>query len=239
MTTTIFIGLENNVEGRSLAWALDYPGCFAYGQDEGEAIVRFAPAFVGYKHWVERHASGPAWLAGLQDLDFRLAEVWNTYQINEAYQVVAQGYEVNAWFRHDWQPLTAEEIDQGLQLLRWSRQDLIELAGEIPPEKMDVKKEGERWSIYGILRHVGGAEWWYLNRLGLTDLTRDDLPDDAFERLVLVRARLEEVLPTLAGRQDLVRGKEGEFWSPRKLLRRAIWHERDHWMHISRLLLEA
>ena len=28
---------------------------------------------------------------------------------------------------------------------------------------------------------------------------------------------------------------EGEFWSPRKLLRRAVWHERDHTVHIRKL----
>lgn len=239
MPTTIYIGLENNIEGRSLAWALDYPGCFAYGQDEGEAIVRFAPAFVSYKDWVARHANGLAWLAGLQELDFRLAEVWNTYQIDENYQVVPAGYEVNAWFRHDWRPLSDEDVERGLQLLRWSRQDLLELVDEIPPEQMDVKKEGERWSIAGILGHVGGAEWWYLSRLGLAGMSRAELPRDWRERMEVVRARLEAILPTLAGREDLVRGIDGEFWSPRKLLRRAIWHERDHWMHISRLLLEA
>jgi hypothetical protein len=30
-------------------------------------------------------------------------------------------------------------------------------------------------------------------------------------------------------------GLEGEFWSPRKLLRRAVWHERDHSQHIRQL----
>ncbi len=29
--------------------------------------------------------------------------------------------------------------------------------------------------------------------------------------------------------------KQGEFWSPRKLLRRAIWHELDHVGHIANL----
>lgn len=237
--TTISIGLENNIEGRSLAWALDYPGCFAYGQDEGEAIVGFPAAFISYKDWVSRHARGPAWLADLQALSFSLADVWNVYQIDGNYKVASEGYEINAWFRHDWQPLSAEEIERGLTLLRWSRQDLLDLANEIPPEQMEVKKEGERWNINGILRHVANAEWWYLNRLDLAGMTRDELPDDWRERLEVVRARLEVVLPTLTGREDLVCGIEGEFWSPRKLLRRAVWHERDHWMHISRLVLEA
>lgn len=31
---------------------------------------------------------------------------------------------------------------------------------------------------------------------------------------------------------SLENGVEGEFWSPRKLLRRAVWHARDHTAHI-------
>jgi hypothetical protein len=36
----------------------------------------------------------------------------------------------------------------------------------------------------------------------------------------------------------LVTGKDGTFWSPRKVLRRAAWHEVDHINHIFRLLNE-
>jgi hypothetical protein len=28
----------------------------------------------------------------------------------------------------------------------------------------------------------------------------------------------------------------GEFWSPRKMLRRAVWHERDHTFHTNKLI---
>ncbi|MCJ7659303.1 MAG: hypothetical protein MUO67_09160 [Anaerolineales bacterium] len=31
-------------------------------------------------------------------------------------------------------------------------------------------------------------------------------------------------------------GVGGEFWSPHKLLRRSVWHERDHIAHIQALL---
>ena len=37
------MGVENNIEGRSLAWALEHPGCFAYGPD-GEAALEALPA---------------------------------------------------------------------------------------------------------------------------------------------------------------------------------------------------
>jgi len=53
--------------------------------------------------------------------------------------------------------------------------------------------------------------------------------------LAAVRTQLEKVLPDLEG-VDLVRGVQGEIWSPRKLLRRAIWHELDHIEHIRKLL---
>jgi len=50
-----------------------------------------------------------------------------------------------------------------------------------------------------------------------------------------VRANLLEILPGLAGSSRVV-GVSGEFWSPRKLLRRAVWHEYDHIAHIRKLL---
>ncbi len=53
--------------------------------------------------------------------------------------------------------------------------------------------------------------------------------------LALVRSRLEQALPGLEG-VEMVRGRSGELWSPRKMLRRAAWHERDHIEHIGKLL---
>jgi hypothetical protein len=50
-----------------------------------------------------------------------------------------------------------------------------------------------------------------------------------------VRSNLEYILPGLAG-STLVVGMSGEFWSPRKVLRRAVWHELDHIAHIRKLL---
>ncbi len=33
-----------------------------------------------------------------------------------------------------------------------------------------------------------------------------------------------------------VAGLDGELWSPRKVLRRTLWHERDHTGHIRKLI---
>ena len=231
--TRIRVGLELNYEGRALAWAVDYPGCFAYGEEGPQAIIALAPALVRYQQWANRH-SGEA-LIDLGDFDLRLVDTWTVYSMDDSYEETEEGYAVNAWFKSDWKPLSAGEIERGLAVLRWSRADLLALAGELSPDQLDTKHPGERWSIRGILRHIANAEWWYLDRLGLAGIAIDSLPADTFERLAAVRARLEAVLPGLPG-QERVLGKEGEFWSPRKLLRRAACHEVNHYQHILKLL---
>ncbi len=232
----IQVGLENNNEGRSLAWALDYPGCFAYGADGPEALLNVPRAVLRYADWIGSHHEN-SWLASLGDFDVRLVETWDCYNIDENFDVVPAGdtYEVNAWFRHDWKPLSEVEVRRGLMLLDWSRADLLASVAELTPQQLDKEYPGERWPINGILNHIGGAEWWYLDRLDLAGIPRDQVSKVPAERLEMVRSRLKEVLPSLVGSKVVV-GKAGEFWSPRKLLRRALWHELDHIGHIQKLL---
>lgn len=229
-------GLELNYEGRVLAWALDHPGCFTYGGDDVEALLLLPQSYIAYQHWVNFKAGEKSWLREDQDVDVRLLESFKIYSINENYEVTGEdGYSVNAWFQNDWLPLKEDEVEQGLMLMEWSRKDFLDLLAGISDELREKKFAGERWDILGIVKHIGGAEWWYLDRLGLTDLTRNDVPKDPFERLDVIREQVKNVLPGLIGK-DLVLGKEGEFWSPRKLLRRVLWHEKDHIHHIYKLI---
>jgi hypothetical protein len=228
------VGVENDIEGRSLAWALEHPGCFAYGVDAPSALIAIVPAFLEYVAWVNRNAQ-TSWLTDVAGVDVRLVEVWEVYRINEHYERVAEGgYEVNAWFQEDWKPLTRLEVRRGLQMLQWSRAELLNRVRSLTTEQLERRAPGERWSIRDILQHIAGAEWWYLDRLDLAGMSRAALPADPFERLEVVRRRLEEVLTQLEGVERVV-GKQGEWWSPRKLLRRALWHERDHVEHIGKL----
>jgi hypothetical protein len=233
----IRIGLENNFEGRSLAWALEQPGCFAYGASGPDAIIAMGQAIPAYVSWIAIH-TGSAWFDP-HEIDIRLVQIWECYSIDENYQKVPSSTEnsseINAWFLDDWVPLSTKDIDHAILMLSWSRADLLALINGFSEKQLETKLEGERWSIRGILNHVGGAEWWYLDRLGLANCTRSELQQDPIERLKVQRARLNEILPTLAG-VNLVVGKAGEFWSPRKLVRRSLWHEIDHIRHILGLL---
>jgi len=229
------IGLENGTEGRSQAWVLGHPGCFAYGRDGSAALEAVPKAIQDYRLWIAAHTS-EVWFAEneFKSNAYRLDETWECYSISSDYELVQDGYEVNAWFRHDWKSLNAEDLRRGLLLLMWGRAQLLETVKDLNAATLERTYPGERWSIAGILKHIGGAEWWYQDRLGLA-FERQAVPEEPFTRLEKVRAYLVEILPGLLGSTKVV-GVSGEFWSPRKLLRRAVWHEYDHIAHIRKLL---
>jgi uncharacterized damage-inducible protein DinB len=229
-------GIENNNEGRSVAWALEHPGCYAYGINAGGAILNLESALSKYAGWILHH-DVRTWLSfSDNDIEFDVNGVWDVYAINDDLDKVgeADGYAVNAFFPYDWKPLNGIEIKHAVRLLSWTREDLLKTIQGVSQEEMDATYAGERWSITGILGHISGAEWWYMDRLGLA-LPKNELPEEPLARLKKVREHFLGVLPGLSGVKKVV-GLEGEFWSPRKLLRRVLWHERDHTEHITKLL---
>lgn len=229
------VGIENNTEGGSIAWVLNHPGCFAHGANSDLAQRNLPAAAQNYLDWISKNDPDP-WLTP-GDFEVRVEATWQAYQINEDFELVEEGYEINAWFLHDWKPLTEEDIQRGLKMLAWSRADMLEIVKDLSAESLSQRYPEERWSIAGILKHTGGAEWWYLNRLGLA-FPRPEVPADPFERLEKVRSHLVKVLPDLIASRQVV-GIDGEFWSPRKMLRRALWHEKDHTEHIKKLLTNS
>ncbi len=230
------VGLENNVEERRfLAYALDFPGAFSYGQDESEALIRLPKALLEYDKWIRDHTSD-SWIA-LVNLDIRVIDRFTTYNINENYEIVpaGMGYGVNAWFLDDWRPLTAEEIEHALQIFHWQRDELLAGLSTLTQEVREMDRPGQRWSINEIADHIANAELWYLSRLDLTDLQRKDLPPITEDRLAKTSILVEQLFPTFEGVTN-VRGTDGEFWSYRKIVRRTLWHQRDHIEHIKQLV---
>lgn len=228
------VGIENNNEGiRTVAWALEHPGCYAYGENGEKAMAALPGAIRTYSQWIAQHE--PTWLK-VENIELEVEGVWDNYYVDEDLDRVAHAngnYMVDSWFQHDWKPLTADDIERSLKLLAWSRTDLLKLVQRLPTQKLDQTYPGERRSINGILEHVGSSEWWYMDRLGKAFAKRQ-LPKTPMERLEKVRAAFLKLLPKLEG-VSMVVGLGGEFWSPRKVLRRAVWHERDHTVHIRKL----
>jgi hypothetical protein len=231
----IRIGIENNIEGRTLAWALDYPGCFAYGLDEAEALIRLPHALIRYEIWIKDHTSDP-WV-DFSTLDLRVLERFNTFNLNDDYQQVpdGEGYEINAWFIDDWRPLTEQEISRALTIFHWQREELLAGLSTLDPHVLEVDRPGQRWNIWGIVKHISNAELWYLRRLSLSDMDRSDLLSDPIERLSQTADLIDSIFPTFIEKVK-VTGIDGEIWSYRKIIRRTLWHQRDHIEHIKALV---
>jgi hypothetical protein len=232
----IQVGIENNNEGRSIAWALEHPGCYAYGINANAAALNLESALEKYAGWILRHET-QTWLTFSPDeIEFVINGTWDVYYINDDLDKIGEtdGFSIESFFPYDWKPLTAAEIKHGLDMLSWSRDDLLKTVRGLSPAKLDATYPGERWSINGILGHIGGAEWWYLDRLGLA-FPKEQVPEEPLARLEIVRKALNTVLFKFEGVKRVI-GADGEFWSPRKILRRALWHERDHIEHIRKLV---
>jgi hypothetical protein len=231
----IRVAVENNIEGRSMANALDLPGCFAYGSEETEALIRMPQAVIAFKTWLDGYTAD-SWLKKLTDFDIRLIETFKAYKVDDAFQPDENGkLEINAWFHDDWRPLTELEITRGLQVVAWAHNDVLEMTASLTPAQLDRTYPDERWSIRGVMGHIANAEWWYQDRLNLACVERKALPEDVFEKMQLTLANLQGILPKTTG-VEMVRGRSGEIWSPRKVLRRSCWHALDHCQHIHQLI---
>ena len=230
------IGIENNNDGRTIAWALEHPGCFSYGADAAEGLANFPSAARLYSNWLT--SNGGDWLKLVDDPLPENEETFDVTFVDQDFEFAepGRGSMVESFFRYDWKPLTATDIERLLKLLAWSRRDLLSLVRGLSPEQLTRQHPGERWDINGILRHIGSAEWWYQERIGFPFPTREeDLPVEPLGVLEMVRAHLLDLLPKLQGLHRVI-GLEGELWSPRKAMRRTVWHERDHTEHIRKLI---
>ncbi|MBN1430996.1 MAG: hypothetical protein JXB07_21685 [Anaerolineae bacterium] len=220
------LGIEDIKPDYWIAWVFELPGCYSTGKTRAEAISQAGASIAGYQRWLSRHWPERAF----EDpyIDVHVVEVFKSVQ-------TGQGYIAHAFFEDDRIPLSSEEGEYVRRLLACSRSDLLDLVETVSPARRAETIDGEDFgSIDDILRHIGSEEWWYLDRLDVA-CTERDLPDEPLARLANVRAQLLACLPDLVGTEHTA-WVDGEGWSARKLIRRVLWHERDHTQSIAKLL---
>jgi hypothetical protein len=205
------------MEGRWIAHVPALLGCFHSSDRQDEALAGLPAAISRYFAWRNEH--GDQLSASSDRGNIAVDEVHRAW-------MSAPDNEVNAFFAADATPLTAEDASLALRLLEWSRADLLAGVVNLTLTQMERILPGESWSARGILLHVGVAEWWYADQIG-HKYPRQSVPDDPMERLGMTREQLRSAILQLVGVSRYVE-ENGELWSPRKVIRRATWHERDH-----------
>ncbi|MEL7637972.1 MAG: hypothetical protein AAGU03_09545, partial [Anaerolineaceae bacterium] len=144
----IRVGMEEDPGKRYTAWALDFPGCFANGNDQAEALLALPRKLLEFDYWVRLHTDQP-WFH-LDGLDMHIDETYKVARVN----LQGEEYEINAFFRDDLRPLTDRDVDQALQVLHWQQEELLAGLEFVNEDRLNQIEVGQRWSILGIVRHL-------------------------------------------------------------------------------------
>lgn len=222
------LAVEDMEPDHWIAWVLDLPACFSSAKTQSEAVAHAPERIAAYYTWRTSHDHSLPVIN--EPVEVEIVETFYSFASDEDPE-----YLVNAFFEDDHRPLTYCDIETARRLFQWTRQDLLNVVLQIMPEQYNKPIVGElRGSIAGLLKHVAGAENWYFDQFGM-GLNRSQLPDDPLEMLKTVRANTQAQLVKLIGDERITKECD-ELWTARKIVRRALWHERDHTQHIAQLL---
>ncbi len=224
------LAVEDIEPNHWLAWLLDLPACFSSAQTQVDAIAHAPECVSAYYSWLSSHDRSLPVIA--EPIETEIVETFHSFASTQDSE-----YLVNAFFDDDRRPLQYWDVELALRLLQWTRQDLLQVLQPAPQEQLSKPIAGEVCgSIAGIIKHIAGAENWYFHRLDLA-LDKTQLPDDPLAMLQVVRGNTRAQLVKLIGNGQITK-RSDELWSARKIVRRTLWHERDHTRHIERLLVD-
>jgi predicted RNase H-like HicB family nuclease/uncharacterized damage-inducible protein DinB len=135
-------------------------------------------------------------------------------------------------FLTDYDILHPNEMETLFRWMAISRQELMDLVKSLPEGALGWKADEETPSIRDILCHMAESDLWYTDRL-------KQWPEAPLFRLAATRGVALERLRALSDEElGRVTVHEGQEWTPRKIVRRMLEHEREHIAQL-RQLLEA
>jgi predicted RNase H-like HicB family nuclease/uncharacterized damage-inducible protein DinB len=125
-------------------------------------------------------------------------------------------------FLTDYDTLRPNEMDTLLRWMAISRQELMDLVKSLPEAALDWTPEGETRTLREVLNHLAEADLRYTDRL-------KQWPEAPLYRLAATRGvALERLRALTEAERASVTLHTGEEWTPRKVIRRMLEHEREH-----------
>lgn len=236
--TTYQVYLETAVSG-SMAHILSLPGCTAFGRTERMAMKNLGQIVKIHLNWLRSY-----------QFEVRLPKRF-IFEIIERKEGTTPWFSGSAaaLFLPDLIPPTKAGIREYVQLLKFSRSDLLKLVTRLSEEVLDFRLKKRR-TIRQVLNHIANAEWWYLSRIDnwkeLYSIPEKVAKEDVLKRMQNIRRLAYEILPRLSGSQyhqiviptTYCNRRLNEPWTAGKVLRRFIEHEREHYLNIQDMLAE-
>jgi len=125
-------------------------------------------------------------------------------------------------FLTDYDTLHSNEMETLFRWMAISRQELMDLVKSLPEDAWSWKPGDDTPSIHDILCHMAESDLWYTDRL-------KQWPEAPLFRLAATRGVALERLRALSEAElGRVTIHEGDEWTPRKVMRRMLEHEREH-----------
>ena len=227
--------LEAGADGRAMAHVLHLPGCTAAAETREAALTAVPIAIQGYLTWLGTHG---------EDADGETGEI-EVVEESHGFGPFDPGDRA-ALFGPDREPLAREELERLFRLMGYSRRDLLALIAGVP-DGLLCEEYTTGWSVERILRHIGGAEIWYVTRIDqdwhLPGYEEHRVRDTALDWLEWTRQsamrRLGELYPHERSQvfcPSRYTDHPDELWTARKVFRRFLEHEREHTAQIEAIL---
>ncbi len=219
------VALEVGEDGWCMAQVPELPGCFTKAPTQEEALGLLPAEIADYLQWLRD--CGEKAPPKNEPIEVKVME---TFHIpNE----VAKGA-TSAAFTHDLKPLTKKELEWYLRLLLHSRSRLVAYLEKLEKEfggwgeeffkLLRWRPSEESRSILENVYHIFTAEAWYLARLA-KEPVKDWEHYEVLRQLTIDRLRR---LTPEERRQKSTHPSGAQVWTARKVMRRALWHERYH-----------
>jgi predicted RNase H-like HicB family nuclease/uncharacterized damage-inducible protein DinB len=133
-------------------------------------------------------------------------------------------------FLTDYDTLRPNEMETLFRWMAISRQELMDLVKDLPEEALDWKQADDAMPIREILCHLAESDLWYTDRL-------KQWPQAPIFRLAAARGiALERLRDLTEDQRATITSYDGQEWTPRKIMRRMLEHEREHIREIRDLL---
>lgn len=210
----------------------DRPGCWVFGRTSDSVLRKVRVAAEEWSDWLGSHGEE------VRPVTRLLVEPTEVLRVN--YNPALAG-KPEPLFWSEVPPVSSRDIKRVVQLMEYSRNDLLELTSSLDARTLSWKPADKPRSIRNCLKHIALCEWWYLTRLNIP--LPEDFPGDVFDLLHDTRELAVETLLSLpqekrAGifQPDKDRSPVCDLWTARKMLRRFVDHERLHTRYISSLM---
>jgi hypothetical protein len=219
----------------------DVPGCTVTAPNRTLLCELLPVAIAEHLSWLERHGE----TIGEGQLDVQVDE---TEEVDAAETDAADGEFV---FEDDHRPVTDADLERGIRHMDYATADLLTLVEPLPDVILDWRPavsamarvdswQPEPKTIREIARELPGAERYY--RLGLGGEQAQEPDEIVFDRMLQRRLTGERLRSLMPGKRGAVFHTarpwqdRAEHWTPRKVIRRIISHERFHTKEIEQRL---